>query len=63
MSLTWFSDRSLTVSPKARLVDDGASAALRRKFESVDWKPANGFLKDQVQDRPEAGFARGARAA
>jgi len=63
MSLTWFSNRSLKVSPKARLVDDGASAALRRKVESVDWKPVNGFLKDQVQDRPEPGLTRGTWAA
>lgn len=59
MSLSWFSDRSLKVSPKARLVDDGASEALRRRRESIDWQPANGFLKDQVQYAPEPAFARG----
>jgi hypothetical protein len=63
MSFSWFSNRSLKVSPRARLVEDGESEALRRKLESVDWKPANGFLKDQVQDRAQTGQGRGTRAA
>jgi hypothetical protein len=63
MGLSWISNRSLRVSPKARLVDDSESEALRRKLESVDWKPANGFLRDQVQQKPEPGAMRGSRAA
>lgn len=63
MSLSWFSDRSLKVSPKVRLVEDDESEALRRKLESVDWMPVNGFLKDQVQDRAPFGQGRGTRAA
>ena len=63
MSLSWISNRSLRVSPKVRLVGDSESDALRRKLESVDWKPANGFLRDKVQERSEAGSMRGSRAA
>jgi len=63
MSLSWFSNRSLKVSPKVRLVEDGESEALQRKLESVDWKPANGFLRDQVQGRSQPGATRGTRAA
>jgi hypothetical protein len=63
MSLSWISNRSLRVSPKVRLVDDSESEALRRKLESVDWKPANGFLRDQVQLRSEPCAMRGSRAA
>jgi len=63
MSLSWISNRSLRVSPKVRLVDDSESEALRRKLESVDWKPANGFLRDHVQQRSGTGAVRGSRAA
>jgi len=63
MSLSWFSDRSLKVSPKVRLVEHDESDALRRKLESVDWQPAQGFLKDQVQGRAPFGQGRGNRAA
>ena len=34
MSLSWISNRSMRVSPRARLVDDGAAEALRRKLEA-----------------------------
>ena len=63
MSLSWISNRSLRVSPRVRLVEDGESEALRRKLESVDWKPTGGFLRDQVQERPKPGVVRGSRAA
>jgi hypothetical protein len=51
------------VSPKARLVADDESAALRRKLESLDWKPSNGFLKDQVVDRSQLVTDQAGRAA
>jgi hypothetical protein len=63
MSLSWISNRSLNVSPKVRLVADGEAEALRRKLEALDWKPQNGFLKDQVAERSPAVAARGNRAA
>ncbi len=63
MSLSWFSQLSLKVSPKVRLVDDGESEALRRKLESVDWKPANGFIKDQPIAKKRIAGGRNPRAA
>ena len=63
MIFSLFGDHSLKVPTKARLVDDGDSEALRRKLESVQWKPANGFLKDQVQERAQPDATRGKRAA
>ena len=53
MSLSWIANRSLNVSPRARLVADDESAALRRKLEALEWRPANGFLKDQLVDRSQ----------
>ena len=63
MSLSWISNRSLRVSPKVRLVEDSESDALRRKLETLEWKPENGFLKDQLVARPQAVASRGMRAA
>jgi hypothetical protein len=63
MSLTWISNRSLKVSPKARLVDDAESTALRRKLEAIEWKPSNGFLKDQVSEKSQSGTTGVYRAA
>jgi len=63
MSLSWISNRSLKVSPRARLVADDEAEALRRKLESIEWRPQNGFLKDQVAEKaPPSGY-RGSRAA
>lgn len=53
MSLSWIANRSLKLSPRVRLVASEESDALRRKREALDWKPANGFLKDQVVDRSQ----------
>jgi hypothetical protein len=48
MTLSWIGrNRSLAVSPQARLVADSESDALRRKLESLQWRPQNGFLKDE----------------
>jgi hypothetical protein len=63
MIFSLFGGHNLEVPTKARLVDAGESEALRRKLESMDWKPANGFLKDQVQERSESDATRGKRAA
>jgi len=63
MIFSWFSDHSLKLPTKARLVDDGESEALRRKLESVAWQPANGFLRDQVQERSALDATRRKRAA
>jgi hypothetical protein len=63
MSLSWISNRSLKVSPRVRLVDDCETEALRRKLESIEWQPQNGFLKDQVTERPQSLSTRGNRAA
>ena len=63
MSLSWISNRSMRVSPRARLVDDGAAEALRRKLEALEWRPQNGFLKDQIVERDELVSVRAPRAA
>ena len=63
MSLSWISNRSMRVSPRARLVDDGAAEALRRKLEAIEWRPQNGFLKDQVIEKEGLMSARAPRAA
>jgi hypothetical protein len=38
--------RSLEVSPKVRLVDDAEVDRLLQRFQSVQWRPENGFLRD-----------------
>jgi hypothetical protein len=63
MSLSWFSNRSLKVSPRAKLVDDAEAEALRRKLEAVDWRPSTGFLKDQKPRSRGLDSNRGTRAA
>lgn len=63
MSLSWFSNRSLNLSPRVRLVADGESEALRRKLEGLDWRPQNGFLKDQVIEKTPLVGSRVSRAA
>ena len=63
MSLSWITNRSLKVSPRVRLVDDADAAALRRKLETLEWKPENGFLKDQVSERPHTAATTAVRAA
>ena len=63
MIFSLFGDHSLKVPTKGRLVESGESEALRRKLESVEWKPANGFLRDQVQERSQPDATRGKRAA
>jgi len=63
MSLSWVSNRSLKVSPRARLVEDGEAEALRRKLEQIEWRPENGFLKDQVIEKTPLAGSRISRAA
>ncbi len=63
MSLSWVSNRSLKVSPRARLVDDGETEALLRKLEQIEWRPENGFLKDQVIEKAPLAGSRIPRAA
>ena len=64
MNFTWIgSKRSLEVSPKARLVDDAEVDALLRKFQGLQFKPENGFLKDQAPDRVAGEAYRESRAA
>jgi hypothetical protein len=63
MSLSWISNRSLRVSPRARLVADGETEALRRKLEDLEWRPQNGFLKDQVIEKVPLVGSRVSRAA
>ncbi len=49
VNLSWIGrNRSLEVSPRARLVDDAESEALRRKREALQWRPSNGFLAEDV---------------
>jgi hypothetical protein len=63
MSLSWISNRSLKLSPRVRLVADGEAEALRRKLETLEWRPQNGFLKDQVIEKTPLTGSRAARAA
>jgi len=63
MDLSWISNRSLKVSPRVRLVDDNEAQALRRKLESIEWRPQNGFLKDQVIEKTPLAGSRAGRAA
>lgn len=63
MDLSWISNRSLRISPRARLVADDDAEALRRKLEQIDWQPSSGFLKDQVAERSSRDYGRAARAA
>jgi hypothetical protein len=63
MSLSWISNRSMRVSPRARLVDDCAAEALRRKLEAIEWRPQNGFLKDQIVEKDDFSVMRVTRAA
>jgi hypothetical protein len=63
MNLTWIGrNRSLELSPRARLVDDAESDALRRKREALDWRPRNGFLLDDARNRGD-GAQQNDRAA
>ena len=49
MNLTWIGrNRSLELSPRARLVDDVEADALRRKREALQWRPSNGFLVEDA---------------
>ena len=63
MDLSWISNRSLKVSPRVRLVDDSEAQALLRKLESIEWRPQNGFLKDQVIEKTPLAVSRAPRAA
>ena len=52
MSLSWIGrNRSLEMSPRARLVDDLDAEVLQRKREALQWRPQNGFLKDEIEER------------
>jgi hypothetical protein len=52
MNLSWINrNRSLELSPRARLVDDIDSKVLERKREALAWRPQNGFLKDEQDER------------
>ena len=63
MDLSWISNRSLKVSPRVRLVEDSEAEALRRKLESIEWRPQNCFLKDQLIEKTPLAGSRAARAA
>ncbi len=55
MNLSWIGrNRSLELSPRARLVDDAESDALQRKREALQWRPSNGFLADAVMGSRDA---------
>src|SRR5512137_2838055 len=52
MNLSWINrNRSLELSPRARIVDDVDAKVLERKREALAWRPANGFLKDEQDPR------------
>ena len=52
MNLSWINrNRSLELSPRARLVDDIDAKVLERKREAIAWRPQNGFLRDEQDER------------
>jgi hypothetical protein len=54
MNLSWIGhNRSLVLSPRARLVDDIDAEVLQRKREALAWRPRNGFLRDERDERLE----------
>jgi hypothetical protein len=54
MNLIWVGrNRSLELSPRARLVDDVDAEVLRRKREALQWRPSNGFLLDDARQLAE----------
>ena len=54
MNLSWSRrNRSLELSPRARLVDDIDADVLQRKREALTWRPQNGFLRDERKERLE----------
>lgn len=56
MNLSWIGrNRSLELSPRARLVDDIDADVLQRKREALAWRPQNGFLRDELHERLEFG--------
>ena len=59
MNLIWIGrNRSLELSPRARLVNEEEASALRRKREQLQWRPQNGFLLDDARkDAPDADAA------
>lgn len=55
MNLSWIGrNRSLELSPRARLVDEAQADALRQKREALQWRPCNGFLLDDAGSRRNA---------
>lgn len=64
MNMSWIGrNRSLELSPRARLVDDAESEALRRKQEALQWRPSNGFLAETVTRAQDTAGDRIERAA
>ena len=54
MNLSWIGrKRSLELSPRARLVDDIDADVLQRKREALAWRPQNGFLREEQNERLE----------
>jgi len=52
MKFSWIGrNRSLELSPRVRLVDDIDARILEQKREALAWRPQNGFLKDERDDR------------
>lgn len=64
MSLSWIGrKRSLEVSTRARLVNDAEVDRLLQRFESVEWRPENGFLRDLPDTRADRRHDDASRAA
>jgi hypothetical protein len=64
VNLSWIGrNRSLELSPRARLVDDAEADVLRRKREALQWRPSNGFLADDVMRSRDAEDDRVEQAA
>jgi hypothetical protein len=52
MDFSWIGrNRNLELSPRVRLVDDVDAEVLARKRAALAWRPANGFLKDEHDER------------
>ncbi len=54
MNLSWIGrNRSLELSPRARLVNDVDADMLQRKRDALAWRPQNGFLREEQNERLE----------
>ena len=50
-SLSWLTQRSMQISPRAKLVSDEEAQKLRERLAQVNYRPQIGFLVEQPVSR------------